>query len=59
MTVAFAAATEASGDRVGAADLLDRAEAQADAAPGYYGDAWVALGRLWLTTPRLDGCASR
>ncbi len=59
MTVAFAAATEANGDRAGAADLLDRAEAQADAAPGYYGDAWVALGRLWLTTPRLDGCAPR
>ncbi len=57
MTVAFAAATGAAGDRSAAAHILDRATAQAARAPSYYGDAWLALGRLWLTTPRLDGCA--
>jgi len=54
--VAGAAATAAAGDRERATALLDRA-AQADAAhPSYYGAAWVALGRVMLTTPWLQGC---
>ena len=54
--VAAAAATAAAGDRERAAALLDRA-AQADAAhPSYYGAAWVALGRVMLTTRWLRGC---
>jgi endoglucanase len=54
--VAAAAATAAAGDRERAAGLLDRA-AQADAAhPSYYGAAWIALGRVMLTTRWLQGC---
>lgn len=37
--------------------LLDIAQEQAERTPTYYGDAWVALGRLWLTSDRLGGCA--
>jgi endoglucanase len=36
--------------------LLDRAEAADDAAPTYYGAAWVALGRVMLTTDWLGPC---
>lgn len=57
MTVAFAAAAHAAGDRSGAGDLLDIADAQARDQVSYYGDAWVALGRYWLTTDELGGCA--
>ena len=54
--VAAAASTAAAGDRERAAGLLDRA-AQSDAAhPTYYGAAWVALGRVMLTTRWLEGC---
>lgn len=37
--------------------LLDRASRWDAAHPSYYGAAWVALARLWLTTPLLGGCA--
>ena len=57
ITVAHAAAVDAAGDPVRARELLDIASAQADRSPTYYGDAWIALGRLWLTTDRLGGCA--
>lgn len=57
MTVAHAAATSAAGDRSRTADLLDAATAQTSSRPTYYGDAWVVLARLWLTTDRLGGCA--
>lgn len=54
--VAAAAATAAAGDRERAAAFLDRA-ARSDAAhPSYYGAAWVALGRVMLTTRWLRGC---
>jgi endoglucanase len=54
--VAAAAATAAAGDRDRAAAFLDRA-ARLDAAhPSYYGAAWVALGRVMLTTRWLRGC---
>lgn len=57
LTVAHAAAAHADGDAAAAAWLLGVAEDQAARHPSYYGDAWVALGRLWLTTDRLGGCA--
>lgn len=56
ITVAHAAAADAAGDADDAMELLGVATAQADRSPSYYGDAWVALGRLWLTTDRLGGC---
>lgn len=58
LTVAHAASALASGDRAASTELLEEAEAQSDRHPSYYGDAWVALGQLWLTTDRLGGCAA-
>jgi endoglucanase len=54
--VAAAAATAAAGDRERAAGLLDRAAQLDRAHPSYYGAAWVALGRVMLTTRWLRGC---
>lgn len=54
--VAAAAAADASGDRGAAATLLDRADAQSASYPTYYGDAWVALGRVLLDTTWLSPC---
>jgi endoglucanase len=54
--VAAAAATAAAGDRDAAAGLLDRATQADGAHPTYYGAAWVALGRVMLTTRWLQGC---
>ena len=56
-SVAAAAASMAAGDAEDAARLLTVAEQQLDADATYYGAAWIALGRLWLTTDRLGGCA--
>lgn len=56
-TVAAAAAASAAGSEASARVLLDRAAAQDAEQPSYYGSAWIALGRLWLTTPLLGGCA--
>jgi endoglucanase len=51
-----AGAASAAGDRLAARRLLGRA-AQVDArAPTYYGAAWVALGRVMLTTRLLGRC---
>ena len=55
--VAAAAAAGAGGDTAGRDALLDRAAAQDDAVPTYYGAAWVALGRTLLQTDLLDTCA--
>jgi endoglucanase len=52
--VAAAASARAAGYRGSAAHLLSAAAAQQRAQPTYYGGAWVALGRLLLTTARLD-----
>jgi hypothetical protein len=52
--VAAAAAAAANGYRDNAALLLHAAAAQQQERPTYYGDAWTALGRLLLTTQRLD-----
>jgi hypothetical protein len=39
--------------------LLDRAAMYDTDHSTYYGAAWLALGRLWLTTSLLGGCADR
>jgi endoglucanase len=54
--VAAAAAASAAGDRDEAARLLRDAAGHAEEAPSYYGDAWLALGTLLLTTERLVTC---
>jgi hypothetical protein len=48
--VAAAAAAHAAGDRKRRDDLLDAAERRERDRPSYYGAAWVALGRVLLTT---------
>jgi endoglucanase len=55
-TVAAAAAAQTDGDSDAARRLLDHAQALDERNPTYYGAAWVALGRLLLTTGLLDGC---
>jgi endoglucanase len=55
--VAAAAAADADGDRSRRDALLDAAERREDAAPSYYGAAWVALGRVLLTTELAGSCA--
>jgi endoglucanase len=57
--VGAAGAASAAGARGSATVLLDRATAWDVEHPTYYGSAWVALGRLWLTTALLGGCARR
>jgi endoglucanase len=54
--VAAAGAAQASGDASAVKTLLNRAEALNTQQPTYYGAAWVALGRLLLTTDRLQPC---
>ncbi len=54
--VAAAAAADASGDRGAAANLLTRADRQDNRHHTYYGDAWVALGRVLLDTRLLSPC---
>jgi endoglucanase len=55
--VAAAVAAIAVGAHAAGLSLLDRAESAQAAAPSYYGAAWVALGRIMLTTDWLGGCA--
>jgi len=55
--VGAAAAAQAAGDRAAARSLLGEAAALDRRAPTYYGAAWVALGRVMLTTRWLGGCA--
>jgi endoglucanase len=54
--VAAAGAADAAGDTAARDRLLDAAEALDKRAPTYYGAAWVALGRIMLTTSALDSC---
>jgi len=56
--VAAAGAARAAGKQRDTRRLLDAAEALDRRAPTYYGAAWVALGRLWLTSDALDACSS-
>ena len=52
--VAAAGAAAAAGDSAARRELLDAAEALDKRAPTYYGAAWVALGRVMLTTNALN-----
>jgi Glycosyl hydrolases family 8 len=52
--VAAAGAARAAGDTAAVAPLLAQAQQLNAAHPTYYGAAWVALGRLMLTTQRLS-----
>lgn len=54
--VGAAGAAHAARDAAAAAELLERAEAAEAANPTYYGSAWVALGRVMLTTDLLGAC---
>ena len=57
--VGAAGAASAAGADESVAVLLDRAAMYDADQPTYYGAAWLALGRLWLTTSLLGGCADR
>lgn len=54
--VAAAAAAHAAGDDGARDDLLLRGQRLDAEQPTYYGAAWVALGRLMLTTETLGDC---
>jgi endoglucanase len=54
--VGAAAAAGAGGDPGTRDELLARAAEAEAAGPSYYGAAWVALGRVMLTTDWLGGC---
>jgi endoglucanase len=54
--VATAAAVAATGDRARSNELLNRAASIDRSHPTYYGSAWVALGRILLTSSALGGC---
>jgi endoglucanase len=56
-SVAAAASASAAGDQHAATTLLAAADQQSSRFHTYYGDAWVALGRILLDTPWLSGCA--
>jgi endoglucanase len=57
--VAAAGAASAAGDHEAAGRLLGAAQDLDGRQPTYYGAAWVALGRLLLTTNRLRGTCHR
>jgi endoglucanase len=52
--VAAAGAASAAGETSARDGLLDQAESLDRHSPTYYGSAWVALGRMMLTTRMLD-----
>jgi endo-1,4-beta-D-glucanase Y len=55
--VAAAGAANAAGQLAARDGLLDAADALDRRFPTYYGAAWVALGRIMLTTKLLDACS--
>jgi endoglucanase len=55
-SVAAAASASAAGDQRAATTLLAAADRQSERFHTYYGDAWVALGRILLDTPWLSQC---
>ena len=57
MLVAAAGAADAAGRPADRDRLLAAAEALDQRSPTYYGAAWVALGRIMLTTKLLDACS--
>jgi hypothetical protein len=56
--VAAAAAAKANGNDKSAEQLLDQAQETDSSTPTYYGAAWVALGRVMLTSSALGSCPS-
>ncbi len=54
--VAATAAAKAAGHDEVAEQLLDRAQQADSSVPTYYGAAWVALGRVMLTSSALGSC---
>jgi endoglucanase len=54
-----AGAAWAAGNRRGAGQLLDQADAADRQHPTYYGAAWAALGRIMLQTHALGACWRR
>ena len=54
--VAAAGAAKAAGDTAPMTNLLNEAQGLNVEHPTYYGGAWVAIGRLMLTTTRLEPC---
>jgi hypothetical protein len=54
--VALAAVASGSGQDVTVDDFLARADAVDGRHPTYYGSAWIALGRMALTTSLLGDC---
>jgi cellulose synthase (UDP-forming) len=54
--VAAAAAAKAADNEREMHELLDKAADANSAHPTYYGAAWVALGRVMLTSAALGGC---
>jgi endoglucanase len=54
--VGAAGAAKAAGDTAAMTRLLDEAQQLNAQHPTYYGSAWVALGRLILTTDLLEPC---
>lgn len=54
--VAAAAAAKGAGDDGATEQLLDQAQGANSAHPTYYGSAWVALGRVMLTSSALGSC---
>ena len=54
--VAAAGAADAAGQSGDRDRLLNAAESLDKGAPTYYGAAWVALGRIMLTTDALSSC---
>ena len=57
--VGAAGSAWAAGATGSARVLLDQAEAWDAERPTYYGAAWLALARMWLTTDLLGSCAQR
>jgi hypothetical protein len=55
--VAAAGAADAAGETAARDGLLATAESLDQRFPTYYGAAWVALGRIMLTTKLLDTCS--
>jgi cellulose synthase (UDP-forming) len=55
--VGAAGAADAAGEVERSAALLDRAEAWDERHPTYYGSAWVALGRVMLSSEALGNCS--
>jgi endo-1,4-beta-D-glucanase Y len=55
--VAAAGAADAAGQPAARDGLLDEAESLDRRFPTYYGAAWVALGRIMLTSNLLDACS--